>query len=1018
MTKAPAGEIAPKDRVGAAMVVGGGIGGIQAALDLADSGVKVYLVDRGPSIGGVMAQLDKTFPTCDCSLCILSPKMVEAGRHRNIEILSCSELAGLEGAPGRFKATVVRHPRYVDPEKCTGCGVCMQKCPTKIPDLYNERLTTTKAISVPFAQAVPAVAKIDAAACRFLTKGKCRVCEKFCDANAIDFDQKEERVDIDVGAVILSPGFDEFDAALKPEYGYGRYPNVYTSIEFERLSNASGPYGGHLKRRSDEATPGRIAFLQCVGSRDEGAHRGYCSSVCCMYAVKESVIAKEHDPGLDITIFGMDMRSYGKDFDRFVDRAQDEYGIRLVRSRIAALEEDPETRNLRIRCENEDGSLAAEEFDMVVLSVGLDKVKGADELAAAAGIDLDEYGFARTGAFSPVETTRPGVYVCGAFSGPKDIPETVAQASGAASKALADLAPVRGTLAVEQEYPPEREVAETDEPRIGVFICRCGINIAGVVDVPAVVEYAKTLPDVTYAEENLYTCSQDTQVMIREKIAANNLSRVVVAACTPRTHEPLFQETCQQAGLNRYLFEMANIRDQCSWVHMHEPERATEKAKDLVRMTVAKARRLNPLSRMKVDVDQSALVIGGGPAGMTAALELADQGFFATLVEREDELGGRLRGISALLSAESPAEGLARMIERVKAHDRIEVVTGAEVTDVKGYVGNFEVTMGSNGESRTLNRGAIVIATGAGEREPAEFCYGEADAIVTQTELDRRLAAGGLDAKTVVMVQCVGSRNDEHPYCSRVCCSTAVKNALRIKETSPDAQVHVLYRDMRTYGLMEEAYARAREAGVVFTRFSKDDPPVVAVESGKPRVTFLEPLLGERIEVEPDLLVLSAGMAPNEGNRDLAKLVKVPVNADGFFLEAHVKLRPVDFATDGVFVCGTAHAPKHVNESIAQACAAAARACTLLSAGSIETEGVVAEVDRELCSKCGICESNCPYAAIEKDAEDGRAHVTEVLCKGCGVCASNCPEGAVTIRHFRKDQIMEQVQAALAGVGA
>ncbi|MHC4505987.1 MAG: FAD-dependent oxidoreductase, partial [Planctomycetota bacterium] len=831
----------------------------------------------------------------DCSLCILSPKMVEAGRHRNIEILSCSEVAGLEGSPGRFRATVVRHPRYVDAEKCTGCGVCTQKCPTKIPDPYNERLANTKAISVAFAQAVPALAKIDAETCRFLTKGKCRVCEKFCPAEAIDFEQKEERVELDVGAVILSPGFDEFDAALLPEYGYGIYPNVYTSIEFERLSNASGPFGGHLKRRSDEATPQRIAFLQCVGSRDAACGRDYCSSVCCMYAVKESVIAKEHAPDLDITIFGMDVRSFGKDFDRFVDRAQDEYGIKLVRSRIAALEEMADTKNLRLRYETEDGKLATEEFDMVVLSVGLDKVKGAEELARATGVELDRYGFCRTSGFSPVETTRSGVFVCGAFSGPKDIPETVAQASAAASKVSAVLAPARGTLAAEQSYPPELEVAETDEPRIGVFVCDCGINIAGVVDVPSVVEYAKTLPNVAYAEENLYTCSQDTQVMIREKIREHGLNRVIVAACTPRTHEPLFQETCQQAGLNRYLFEMANIRDQCSWVHMHEPERATAKAKDLVRMTVAKAARLNPLARMKVDVDQSALVVGGGPAGMTAALELAEQGFDVTLVERESELGGRLREIASLLSDEDPAVGLARMIERVNGSERIEVVTGAEVTDVKGYVGNFEITLKVGDETRELKRGAIVIATGASERAPTEYGFGESDRVITQSELDRRLAGGAVDAKTVVMIQCVGSRDEEHPYCSRVCCSTAVKNALRIKEASPDTEVMVLYRDMRTYGLMESAYSEAREAGVLFTRFEQDRPPEVSASGGKVTVSFLEPLLGETLVIEPDLLVLSAGVAPNETNPELAKLVKVPVNADGFVLEAHVKLRHVDF---------------------------------------------------------------------------------------------------------------------------
>jgi heterodisulfide reductase subunit A len=922
-------------------------------------------------------------------------------------------------------------PFGVPSEVCRSCGACEQICPTgawklanvidrpvePIGNEYQENLASRAPIYSAFAQAVPNVPVIDRESCAHFLTDSCGLCEKVCPAKAIDYSQTGQEEAVEVGSVILAPGFDEFDPKLKPEYGYGVYPNVYTSIEFERLSNASGPYGGHLKRRSDLNAPKRIAFLQCVGSRDASCDRDFCSSVCCMYAVKESVIAKEHAPDLDISIFAMDIRSFGKDFDRFTERAQSEYGINMIRSRIAALEEVPGTHDLRLRYETEDGGIKDEVFDMVVLSVGLDKVEGAEELAKAVGIDLDRFGFCRTTDFGPVETARPGVYVCGAFSGPKDIPETVAQASAAASKVSADLSQVRGTLTVEREYPPEIPILATDEPRIGVFVCHCGINIGSVVDVPDTVEYAKTLPNVAYAEANLYTCSQDTQVAIREKIKEHDLNRVVVASCSPRTHEPLFQETCQQAGLNRYLFEMANIRDQCSWVHMHEPARATHKAKDLIRMAVAKARKLNPLSRMIVDVEQSGLVIGGGPAGMTAALELAAQGFDVTLVEQSPELGGHLHSASALLSGDNPVTGLKRIVDAVTTNEKIEVLTNARVTNVAGYVGNFDIALNAGGEEKKIKRGAIIVATGAGERVPTVHGYGQSDRIMTQRELDQQLAALKVNAKSVVMIQCVNSRDDDHPYCSRVCCSTAVKNALRIKEQSPGTEVHVLYRDMRTYGLRESAYRRAREAGVIFTRFDKDWQPEVTVVDGMPRVRFLEPLLHEMIEIEPDLLVLSAGIAPNAGNPELAKLLKVPVNADGFFLEAHVKLRPSDFATDGIFVCGTAHGPKHVDESITQGCAAASRACTLLSAGQIETEGVVAEVDREKCSKCGICESNCPFAAIAKDPVDGRAKVTEVLCKGCGVCASNCPERAVTVRHFRSPQVLEQVRAALVDVG-
>jgi len=994
--------------VGATLVVGGGIAGIQASLDLADAGFRVYLLDESPSIGGTMAQLDKTFPTNDCSMCILAPKLVGAGRHPNIELITNARLEEIEGEAGNFKVKILKRPRYVDENKCNGCGVCTQHCPVEVPNEFDERLGTRKAIYVPFPQAVPLKYAIDEENCL-----KCELCANVCKAKAVDFNQKPEVIDLNVGAVILSPGFQEFDPRLKSMYGYGRYSNVVSSIEFERILSASGPYSGKTLRPSDGTIPWRIAFVQCVGSRDALVGNNYCSSVCCMYAIKESVIAMEHTPGIKCTIFFMDMRAFGKEFDAYYNRAEEEYGVRFVRSRVSSVHEIPESQDLIVRYV--DGETPKdEEFDLVVLSVGMKPPKRVEELAKILEIKLNKYKFCSTETFSPVETSRPGILVCGAFASPKDIPESVAQASGAAAKAASIIASERGKLTVVKEYPPERDVSE-EEPRIGVFVCHCGVNIGGVVNVPEVVEYAKKLPNVAYAEHNLYTCSQDTQKGIREKIKEHGLNRVIVASCTPRTHEPLFRETVREAGLNIYLFEMANIRDQCSWVHMHEPKEATKKAKDLVRAAVAKARLLRPLQKPMIKVVPSGLVIGGGLSGMIAALELAKQNFDVHLVERDKELGGYVRKIHYLLSSQDPQEKMKSIVKQVMENDKIHVYLNSEIDDIKGYIGNFKTTLTRNGEKREIEHGVVIIATGGLEYKPNEYLYGTDERVLTQHELEEKLAKGGLDAKKVVMIQCVGSRNHERPNCSRICCSQAVKNALKIKELSPDTDVYVLYKDMRTFGLMEDYYREAAGKGVIFIRFDDETKPQVTKENDQLRVTAWEPILKKWIPIEPDFLVLSVATIPNPDNERLAGMLKVPLTKEKFFLEAHMKLRPVDFATDGVFLCGMAHSPKFIDESISQACAAAARAATVLSKSVLEMEGSIASVDEELCSGCKICESVCAYSAIEmrQNSEKPIAKVLEALCKGCGVCGSSCPTKAITMGHFTDEQILAQVKATL-----
>jgi heterodisulfide reductase subunit A len=998
--------------VGAVLIVGGGIAGTQCALDLADTDLKVYLVDQSSSIGGAMSQLDKTFPTHDCAMCIMAPKLVATGRHHNIVLMTKSNVSKVEGEIGHFKVTVKRKVRFVDEEKCTGCGICTQKCPVEVPDEYNKGLKMRKAIYMKYPQAVPPAHTIDQDACI-----GCGICQTQCEADAIDYLEEEELEVIDVGAIILAPGFTEFDLRLKREYGYGTFPNVISSLELERMLSPTGPYGGVVLRPSDGEVPEKVAFIQCVGSRDAQVGNTYCSSVCCMFAIKEATIAEEHTPGLKAHIFFMDMRAFGKEFDEYYVRAEKEHGLKFTRNvRVPSLEEDPESHNLVIWY-SEKGEMKRKEFNLVVLSVGTDSPVSAQEVAERFGVELNKHDFCDTDIFTPLDTNVPGIYVCGAFSSPKDIPDSVSQASGAASKAMSVVSGERGKLIEKKEYPPEVDVSG-QEPKIGVFICHCGINIGGVVDVPEVVEYAKTLPNVVHAEANLYTCSQDTQKGITEKIKEHGLNRVIVASCTPRTHAPLFQSTIMEAGLNQHLFEMANIRDQCSWVHSNFPEEATKKAKLLVSMAVEKSNLLEPLPKILIDIEKSALVIGGGLSGMTVAQELANQGIKVHLLEKEKELGGLMQRIHYGLNGEDVQAYLSRLNETVTNNPLIEIHTQTTLKDVSGCVGSFDCVAESNGKEIQFRTGVIIVATGGLEYKPTEYMYGKDQRIMTQLEFENMLAASnGMDAKTIAMIQCVGSRVDERPYCSRICCTEAVKNALKAKELNPESNVFVMFRDMRTYGFREDFYNKAAKEGIVFTRYSQDSKPVVSVgNDGSLSISVLDQTLDEEILIKPDILVLSAATVPNPDNVHLSQILKVPLNKDKFFFEAHMKLRPIDFATDGIFLCGLAHLPKFFEENIAQASGAAARAMTILSKDSLEAEATIAVVDEDKCRGCGRCVETCEFGAPELiEKEDGRkvSHIREALCKGCGACSVTCCNKSIAMRGFTSDQIIAMLRKAL-----
>jgi len=988
------------------MVVGGGVAGIQAALDLADMGVETFLVESGPSIGGRMAQLDKTFPTNDCAMCILSPKLVQAGGHPYLRIITNAEVTGIAGQAPDLQVTVLKHPRYVDESKCTGCGICTSKCPAKMPDPYNKGLSQTKAIRIPFPQAVPAIAVIDPSKCLYLNKGTCRLCEKSCGTNAINFKQKEEVLTLEVGSVVLACGTAEFDARLKGEYGYGIFPNVVTSIEYERLLSASGPTSGHIVRPSDKKEPKKIAILQCVGSRDLSAAGEHCSAICCMQAAKDAIITQEHLPNAKSTIFYMDIRAYGKGFDRFIDKARDRHDTSFVNGRISSVESDPVTNDLKIGYITQDGTVKSATFDLLVLSVGIRPSPLSMATARRLDVTLDGSGFVATGDMTPVSTVKQGVFVCGSMSGPKDIPESVMEASGAASAA----ATVLGCLPVKKikvEMPAQKDL-RGEPPRIGVYVCRCGINIASVVDVPAVVKYAATLPGVKFAGELMFSCAQDSQKAIRAAIEQHRLNRLVVAACTPRTHEPLFQKTLESAGINPYLFEFANIREHCSWVHQKEPQKATEKACGLVRAAIAKVKLASPLYKKSMGVNRGALVIGGGLAGLTAALDLADQGYAVSLVEKTGELGGNLLHVHSTLSGEKTGTMLEGLVDKVKKHPNIKTHLRSNIKNVAGYVGNFKTELE---DGHVFEHGAVIVAAGANQYEPVEYSYGKDSRIITQRQLEDLLHSDNLQSvisnqQSIVMIQCVGSREGKRDFCSRVCCSNAIKNAIAIKEKNPKIPVYILFRDIRSYGLREKYYRIAREKGVIFVRFDKDEKPEVSVKGGHLVVKVKDEVLKKTLAIRPGLLVLSTGIAANPDNKALSQFLKVPLDQDGFFLEAHMKLRPVDFATDGVFVAGLAHYPKDISETIAQARAAAGRAATVLSKDSLESEGKISSVRQELCSGCGACAAVCAYSAIELDPVKRIAVVNEALCKGCGACAASCRAGAVDLNGFKNEQIL------------
>ena len=990
---------------GAVMVIGGGIAGIQASLDLAKGGAKVVLVERAPTIGGVMAVLDKNFPTLDCSICIEAPKMSEVGLHPNIEILSPAEVLHIEGETGAFRVQVRQQTRYVT-NACTRCGECTTVCPVVLPNEYDSGMAARKAIYTPIPQSVPGAYLIDMAHCLNDPPNyiPCNHCQQVCPPGAIDFLLPPETVsEREVSAIILATGYDMLDPRALKEYGYGTHPDILTALEFERLINSAGPTGGEIIRPSDGKHPENILFVLCIGSRDQ-RHAQHCSRFCCMYSIKHAYQALDH--GItDVSVLYMDIRAYGKGFDGFWQRTQAQ-GARFIHGRPSRIADNEDGRIKVIYEDIEAAARRESQFDMVVLANAVIPPPGLDELAARLGIEMNADGFILSNecAGGLVMTTRPGIYAAGCVSGPKDIPDSVAEGSGAAALAMRHLS--------ERNWPepPEVEpVPDIETPRVGVFVCHCGSNIAGVVDVERVAAYARTLPDVVYASNQMFSCAGNTQQEIEETIRREGITRVVIAACSPKTHESIFRDVLNRAGLNPYLLEMSNIRNMDSWVHKQDKENATIKAMDMVEMAVAKARLLTPLSVSHLEVKQTALVIGGGIAGMTAAAALAQQGFTTHLVEKSARLGGLLNHLDTIAPSGIRAADMVAAKERELKKSHVHIHLNTTIEMISGLVGDFSARLSS---SETLRAGAVVVSTGSGTYQPHEFNNENDPCVITNLDLERMMQSGTPSAKKITFISCVGSRQGS-VGCSRYCCTSMIHQALRLRETG--AQVRVLSKDIRTYSRnAEELYQQAMRAGVQFFRYA-DLPPQKALSWQDGQVIFTDELLHQKISIDTDLLVLVSGLTPLEDN--LADQLKLSRSEDGFYMELHPKLGPAETAIQGVYLAGTTQGAKDIRESIAQALATAGKAGALLARGVIEKEPLTAHLIPELCVGCMRCVKVCPFNAIEQiglPGKGGTVKILEAACMGCGTCAAECAVQAIEMPYFTRKQILAQVDAALA----
>jgi len=997
------------------LVVGGGIAGMQSALLLAEMGYRIAILENAPAIGGYFPLLDRTFPTNSCGVCFMKPTppaywpIYESNLHENIEILPNCDLEAIEGEAGDFRISITQRPRFVDGLKCTYCERCVEVCPVEVPSEFGGGLESRKAIYLPFPQAIPRSYVIDPETCT-----RCGECIRVCKPGAINLDEEPVQMSLKVAGVILGLGFEPFRAQIKSEYGFGRYANVLTSIQYERMLSFSSPTRGMPSRPSDGKTPKKVAFIQCVGSRDLSCGQPHCSTICCMYATKQAMISKDRLPGLDVTVFYMDVRPMGKDYERYYERARGQYGIEYQKSAVSAIRELQRTRDLVIAYGLEDGSIAEETFDIVVLSVGFTPPEGATELGKRLGITLNDGGFCQTQEFDPTSTSRPGIFVAGAFRSPKDIPEAVVEGSSAAADVACLLRNQERTRQEEARHPVPGAF-ERAIPRVGVFLLDSGDGFSDVLSLSQIAQALQGERNVVHVEEIPLASLNGGFQEIRKRIGEKEINRLVIAGGSRMELGKTGEKMAREIGFSPDVFEYANIAEQCAYVHATDPALATEKAKVIIRSSIARVRLVNPVGRGDKEVVERAVVVGGGLSGLAASLSLAEQRIGVTLIEKEDCLGGNALHSFYTLRRSDPQAFLKDLIGKVEAHPEIEVWKKAEIESCEGRWGDFQTRAMVDGETREVAHGAIILATGGHEIMPKEYGYGDDPRIVTQRQLERMIFEGDerIDGlRSVAMIQCVGSRDDDHPYCSRVCCGHAIKNALRLKDKEPNLSVGIFYRDVRTYGFSEQYYQEARNRGVIFVHYEPDGKPQVRLDRDALRIRFNDSIIQHQVVFTADLLVLSAGIEPND-NGELARKLGIEINSDGFLQEANPKSAPLDGIDRGKFFCGLCHSPNHIEDSLSQAKAVAGRAAVLVGRKRIEYEPDLAYVIERLCCGCGLCVTTCPYGARALNEETCKAEVLEDLCQGCGGCVIACRNGASQQLNYEKSTVLATLDAAI-----
>ena len=1014
---------------GSVMVIGGGIAGLNSALELTAQGFKVVLVEKNPTLGGRMAQLDKMFPSDECGMCTILPKLLEITSNPNIQLMAFCEVQSVEGTAGDFKVKVLKKPRYINPMKCNACTECFPACPVGgVPIEFNYGRGASKAISF-YSPFPPRKALIYPDYCTYLKEGKCGdgekpPCVEACKPEAIDFTQKPTEVEVSVGAIIVATGLEVYRPPEIPKYGFGKFGNVLTSIEYERLLSGIGPTAGVVKRE-DGTVPKKVAWVQCVGPNEQ-LERGstYCSAVCCMAATTEALGTLDREKDSEVYVIHNDIVGYAKGFQEHYRHAQ-ERGVKYIRGIVESVTET-ENGDLNVKIKDPSGNLSDMTINMLVLSTNLVPNKNNAELAGRLGIELDDQGFfkERDYIYEPLVTTREGVFLAGTAQGPKDISESIAQACGAAAGAAALLKQAKGT---ELAKPPEkvmREVKPEDEPKIGVMLCDCGSNIAGFIDMDELGDYAKSLPNVTVVDRDLFACGG---ARYKEMIANNDINRTVVAACSPKTHEHLFQLHTENAGLNKYLMELVNARNHCSWVHTTDKKAATEKAKTLLRMGVARARLLEPLDTIQTDVEQSCLVIGAGISGMACANKLAQMGYNVHLVDKNSELGGKFRMLnSAYMSESQPAEFIQKLSKNIIENDKITTHLNTEISSIDGFIGQFDITLKGGGSEKQLKTGSIVIATGAKEFKPeGMYLYGSNTNVLTQLDLENKLTNGAFELKddaNVVMISCVGAKQSDpegvKSYCCNIGCGNLLKNAQTIANLKPNSKVHIIHRD---WTLPHKKYEQGRlkleqNNNIEFIRYSNENPPSVGEDLS---VSVMDADFGQSKNIQSDLIVLTTPPAASDGNTKLKEQLGVCLEPNNFFMGALGKLKPLDFTADGIFLVGSAHSPKGIAESIADGEGAASRVATIISKNKLQKEPTLSFVVDDNCDGCAYCVDPCVFNAITlleykyEGAIKKTVEVNEAVCKGCGVCMATCPKEGIFIRHFKPEHFNAMINAAL-----